>query len=44
MSCKEGTNNCDECHFDEKLNQFICDVCKEDYYMENNKCKKDRVE
>ena len=44
MYCIEGTNNCDECHFDENLNKFICDVCKKDYYLENNKCKKDCVD
>ena len=38
ISCIEGTNNWDVCHFDENLNQFICNVCEKNYYLENNKC------
>ena len=40
ISCIEGTSDCDICDFDKNLNQFICNICKKDYYLENNKCKK----
>ncbi len=38
----EGTNNCELCHFDENLNKFICEECKNNYYLDvDNKCKKE---